>query len=79
MTGDRLQRPVLVLNASYEPINVCAARRALVRAHKILESAGGRILGTVVNKWDARNEGYYSYYGSYYSGNYSSYYSSKKS
>ena len=25
-----LQRPVLVLNASYEPINVCAARRALV-------------------------------------------------
>ena len=27
---DRLGRPVLVLNASYEPINVCAARRALV-------------------------------------------------
>ena len=27
---DRLQRPVLVLNASYEPINICAARRALV-------------------------------------------------
>lgn len=26
----RLQRPVLVLNASYEPINICAARRALV-------------------------------------------------
>jgi 5-methylcytosine-specific restriction endonuclease McrA len=26
----RLFRPVLVLNASYEPINVCAARRALV-------------------------------------------------
>ncbi len=26
----RLQTPVLVLNASYEPINVCAARRALV-------------------------------------------------
>ena len=25
-----LQQPVLVLNASYEPINVCAARRALV-------------------------------------------------
>ncbi len=25
-----LHRPVLVLNASYEPINVCAARRALV-------------------------------------------------
>ena len=27
---DRLHHPVLVLNASYEPINVCAARRALV-------------------------------------------------
>lgn len=27
---NRLQTPVLVLNASYEPINVCAARRALV-------------------------------------------------
>lgn len=26
----RLQRPVLVLNASYEPINICGARRALV-------------------------------------------------
>jgi len=25
-----LQRPVLVLNASYEPVHVCAARRALV-------------------------------------------------
>jgi 5-methylcytosine-specific restriction endonuclease McrA len=25
-----LHRPVLVLNASYEPINICAARRALV-------------------------------------------------
>jgi len=29
-TLDRLHKPVLVLNASYEPINVCAARRALV-------------------------------------------------
>jgi capsular exopolysaccharide synthesis family protein len=53
------------------------ARRALVRAHKILESAGGRILGTVLNKWDARNEGYYSGYGSYYRGYYHSYYDSK--
>ncbi|MBK5294376.1 MAG: HNH endonuclease [Acidobacteriia bacterium] len=26
----RLHQPVLVLNASYEPINVCAARRAVV-------------------------------------------------
>lgn len=29
-TTDRLHSPVLVLNASYEPINICAARRALV-------------------------------------------------
>ena len=28
--ADRLQKPVLVLNASYEPINICGARRALV-------------------------------------------------
>ncbi|MBI5280737.1 MAG: HNH endonuclease [Candidatus Solibacter usitatus] len=27
---ERLHRPVLVLNSSYEPINICAARRALV-------------------------------------------------
>ena len=27
---ERLHRPVLVLNSSFEPINVCAARRALV-------------------------------------------------
>jgi len=27
---DRLRNPVLVLNASFEPINVCAVRRALV-------------------------------------------------
>ena len=54
------------------------ARRALVRAHKILESAGGRILGTVLNKWDARDEGYYSGYGSYYYGYDRHYYSSKE-
>ncbi len=29
-TGKTLQAPVLVLNASYEPINICGARRALV-------------------------------------------------
>ena len=52
------------------------ARRGLVRAHKILESAGGRILGGVLNKWDARSEGYYAYYGSYYRGYYRAYYGS---
>ena len=29
-SGQVLQMPVLVLNASYEPINICGARRALV-------------------------------------------------
>jgi capsular exopolysaccharide synthesis family protein len=50
------------------------ARRGLARAHKILQSAGGRILGGVLNKWDARSEGYYAYYGSYYRGYYRAYY-----
>ena len=39
MTGDRLHRPVLVLNASYEPINICAARRALVLVLKGVATA----------------------------------------
>jgi capsular exopolysaccharide synthesis family protein len=53
------------------------ARRALVRAHKILQSAGGIILGAVLNKWDERNEGYYGGYGSYYQSYGRSYYGSK--
>lgn len=39
-----LRRPVLVLNASYEPIHVCAARRALVLLFKgvaLTEEEGG--------------------------------------
>jgi len=39
MSSERLQRPVLVLNASYEPINICAARRALVLVLKGVASA----------------------------------------
>jgi 5-methylcytosine-specific restriction endonuclease McrA len=38
-TTTRLQKPVLVLNASYEPINICAARRALVLVLKGVASA----------------------------------------
>ncbi len=34
-----LQKPVLVLNASYEPINVCAARRALILVLKGVAAA----------------------------------------
>jgi capsular exopolysaccharide synthesis family protein len=52
------------------------ARRGLVRAQKILGSAGGRVLGGVLNKWDARSEGYYAYYGAYYRGYYRAYYGS---
>ena len=36
---DRLHKPVLVLNASYEPMNICAARRALVLVLKGVASA----------------------------------------
>lgn len=35
----RLLRPVLVLNASFEPINICAARRAIVLILKGVASA----------------------------------------
>jgi 5-methylcytosine-specific restriction endonuclease McrA len=38
-TYSRLQKPVLVLNASFEPINICAARRALVLVLKGIASA----------------------------------------
>ncbi len=38
-SAEGLHRPVLVLNASYEPINVCAARRALVLILKGVASA----------------------------------------
>jgi len=36
---DRLHKPVLVLNASYEPINICAARRAMVLLMKGVAAA----------------------------------------
>ncbi len=39
MNVDRLHRPVLVLNASYEPINICAARRAIVLVLKGVATA----------------------------------------
>jgi capsular exopolysaccharide synthesis family protein len=44
---------------------------AVVRAHKVLESAGGRILGTVLNKLDLSHDGYY---GTYYRGSHYPYY-----
>lgn len=44
-TLDRLHRPVLVLNASYEPVNICAARRALVLIFKGVAMAEEHALG----------------------------------
>lgn len=44
-TPDRLHRPVLVLNASYEPVNICAARRALVLIFKGVAMAEEHALG----------------------------------
>jgi capsular exopolysaccharide synthesis family protein len=47
-------------------------RGGLLRTYRILEGAGARILGVVVNKFDFRLE---RYYGSYGYGYYRSYYS----
>ena len=44
---DRLHKPVLVLNASYEPINICAARRALVLVLKGVAKAEEHTLLTI--------------------------------
>ncbi len=42
-------------------------RKAVLRAHKVLENAGTKILGVVVNKMDLRNDSYYAYgYKAYY-------------
>jgi capsular exopolysaccharide synthesis family protein len=45
------------------------SRAALSRACRIIEHAGGRIIGTVLNKVDAARDGYYGY--RYYHGHYS--------
>jgi len=42
------------------------ARGAVARARRVLENAGARILGLVLNKVDVRHNGYYGYYGHYY-------------
>ena len=44
---ERLHRPVLVLNASYEPINICAARRALVLVALALERIATVLAGSI--------------------------------
>jgi capsular exopolysaccharide synthesis family protein len=47
------------------------ARGALTRAHRILDNAGSRVLGVVLNKVDMRFD---TYYGSYYGPYHQSYY-----
>ena len=51
-------------------------RAALSRACRVIEHSGGKILGTVLNKVDARRDGYYGYryYHGYYSYQYKAYY-----
>jgi capsular exopolysaccharide synthesis family protein len=49
-------------------------RAALMRTRAILENAGARILGVVLNKLDMRRESYYGYgYGNYYYAQYGRY------
>ena len=48
-------------------------RAAISRASKVITLSGGRILGTVLNKMDARRDGYYGHY--YYRPKYKKYYS----
>lgn len=51
------------------------ARGALARARRVLDNAGARVLGIVLNKVDMRFDTYYgSYYGSYYGPYSESYY-----
>ena len=51
-------------------------RAALSRACRVIEHAGGKILGTVLNKVDVRRDGYYGYryYHGYYTYTNKSYY-----
>jgi len=44
--------------------------KMVVRAHRMIESAGGRVLGAVLNKYDVHSEGYYGAH--YYTYPYSS-------
>lgn len=58
---------VLVVESGTTP------RNAVVRSFRMLHDAGGRVLGTVINKMDLRHDGYYGYsyrryYGTYHNG-----------
>ncbi|MGA8028096.1 MAG: polysaccharide biosynthesis tyrosine autokinase [Bryobacteraceae bacterium] len=49
-------------------------RPALVRAYRVINLAGGKVLGAVLNKVDSRRDGYYGHYRYYYRSYYDSYY-----
>lgn len=49
-------------------------RAALARAHKLLESAGARVMGVVLNRVSSRNSDLDYYYGYYHSRYYRSYF-----
>ena len=55
-------------------------RAALSRACRVIEHAGGKIIGTVLNKVDVRRDGYYGYryYHGYYTYTNKSYYTEKR-
>jgi Mrp family chromosome partitioning ATPase len=48
-------------------------RAGLMRTRAILENAGARILGVVLNKMDLRRDGYGYGYGNYYYAQYGKY------
>ncbi|HUZ46438.1 MAG TPA: polysaccharide biosynthesis tyrosine autokinase [Terriglobia bacterium] len=55
---------ILVVESGVTP------RNALVRSFRMLQDAGGRVLGTVINKMDLRHDGYYGYSYRHYYGTY---------
>jgi succinoglycan biosynthesis transport protein ExoP len=57
---------ILVVESGVTPRNAC------VRAYKILQNSDAKVLGTVLNKMDFRNDGYYGYaYRTYHTSYYS--------
>ena len=51
---------ILVVESGVTP------KKMIARTRKVLENAGARVLGVVLNKFDAHSDGYGHYYSSYY-------------
>ena len=62
---------VLVVEGGVTPLG------AVLRAHRIIENAGGKILGVVLNKVDVRRGTYYGSYYGYGRGYYNYYYGAR--